>query len=197
MKPLPSIREFVVAMLVMALGTPAFATDIALDSRATYLHVCQDAALNSPAIDLAAIGIAPGDNIIIEILGDFDNGPGGDTFVSSVAVFSSSSLLLAANLLHRVPDAIAAGLPVATANTFFCNEPTDIPEDFRIASAIPNTSVQVLVPAGATHVFVCPGDHYFQDNVDPDGDYAVRIVKAPVPVASKTWGAVKALYRIE
>jgi hypothetical protein len=145
-------------------------------------------------IVLADLGIVPGESLLLEVLGDWDNGPGGDTFISTVAVFSGSATLLGPSLLNRVQDAIAAGTPTFTANTFFCNEPTDIPEDFRVATSIPNTSVVVEVPAGATHLFVCASDHHFSDNSDPDGDYAIRITKEPVQVKGTTWGAIKALY---
>jgi hypothetical protein len=181
----------------MALGTPAGATDIALDPRATYLHVCSDAALDATPVALAGIGISPGEFIVIEALGDWDNGPGADVYISTIAVFSASAVLLAGSQLHRVPDAIDVGMPVTTANTFFCNEVTDIAEDFRVALSIPNTSVIVQVPAGATHLFLSAGDHLFEDNTDADGDYAVRITEMTVAVEPTTWGAVKALYRLE
>ena len=183
------------AALIGALAAPVGAADVSLNPKATYLHVCSDAALSAPGLVLADLGVAPGETILIEILGDWDNGPGGDTFVSTCAVFSASNVLLDGAQLHRVPGAIAAGDPVTTANTFFCNELTDIPEDFRVASSVPNTSVIVQIPAGATHLFINACDHLFQDNVDPDGDYTVRITKQVLPVESITWGRVKSMYR--
>jgi hypothetical protein len=183
------------AALIGALAAPVGAADVSLDPRATYLHVCSDPALGAPALLLADLGVAPGETVLIEILGDFDNGPGGDTFVSTCAVFSAGSVLLDGAQLHRVPGAIAAGDPVTTANTFFCNELTDIPEDFRVAGAVPNTSVIVQIPAGATHLFINACDHLFYDNLDPDGDYTVRITKQVLPVEKTTWGKVKSLYR--
>jgi hypothetical protein len=192
---LPSRLGFL--LILAALVAPAGATDITLNPKATYLHVCNDAALDAPAISLSSLGLSPGETILIEVLGDWDNGPGGDTFVSTCAVFSASATLLAGSASHRVPDAIAAGLPVTTANTYFCNEPTDIPEDFRVASSSPSTSVMVQIPAGATHLFVNACDQLFDDNTDPDGDYAVRITRVPLAVEQSTWGAVKSLYRLE
>ena len=49
-----------------------------------------------------------------------------------IAVFSSSSTLLASNGPHRVPGAIEAGVDVVTATTFFGDVATDIPQDFAI-----------------------------------------------------------------
>lgn len=195
MKPRRPHCLLVVATLVIALGTSAAATDISLNPKATYLHVCSDAALNAPALVLADLAIVPGEVLLLEILGDWDNGPGGDTFISTCAVFSASDVLLDGSQLHRVPDAIAAGDPVTTSNTYYCNEPTDIPEDFRVASSAPNTSVVVQVPPDATHLFVSACDQLFQDNSDPDGDYMIRITKLALPVERVTWGGVKAIYR--
>lgn len=181
--------------LVAVFAVPAGAADVAINPKATYLHICSESALNAVPIVLADLGIVPGETIQIEALGDWDNGPGGDTFISTIAVFSASATLLPPAQAHRVPDAIAAGPPVGTAPTFFCGEVTDIPEDFRVASAVPNVSVTVVVPAGATHLFVSPGDHLFEDNSDPDGDYGIRITEVPVPVKETTWGRVKGEYR--
>ena len=89
----------------------------------------------------------------------------------------------------------APAIPLTTANTYFCNEPTDIPEDFRVASAAPNTSVVVQIPLGATHLFIIACDHLFVDNTDPDADYMIRITKQTLPVATTTWGKVKSLYQ--
>jgi len=174
---------------------PVYAADVSLNPKATYLHICGDAALNAPALALADLGVAPGETILIEVFGDWDNGPGGDMFDATCAVFSASDVLLAGTELNRVQDAIAAGNPVTTANTFFCNEPTDIPEDFLIASTVSDNSVTVEVPIGATHLFFNPNDHLFQDNSDPDGDYMVRITKLTLPVEKITWGRIKSIYQ--
>lgn len=183
------------AALVAALVAPARAADVFLNPKATYLHVCNDAALNAPALLLSDLGVAPGETIVIEVFGDWDNGPNPDTSVSTFAVFSASDVLLDGTLLHRVQDAIPAGVPLTTANTYYCNEVTDIPEDFRVASAAPNTSVVVQIPLGATHLFVIAGDHLFVDNTDPDADYMIRITKQTLPVATTTWGRFKSLYQ--
>lgn len=83
------------------------AEDIPLSSNGTYLHLCRfDPAGGATPIDLAARGIAPGTLIGLEILGDWDNNsfePGGDVYTNTWAVFSSSSLLLSSDQLHRVP----------------------------------------------------------------------------------------------
>ena len=47
--------------------------------------------------------------------------------------------------------------------------PTDIPGDFFIADTT------VTIPAGANFLFFSALDDYFGDNVDPNGDFRVRI----------------------
>jgi hypothetical protein len=164
---------------------------VSVNPKATYLHVCNDAALNAPALSLAGLGFLPGETILIEVLGDWDCGqPCADIETATGAVFSGSATLLAGSQSHRVPDAIAAGTPSATGNTFWCSSPTDIPEDFRVDAA-----VMVVVPQGATHLFIGALDSLYDDNLDSDADYSVRITAVPVPVESTTWGNVKSLYR--
>jgi len=177
------IRSFVIATLLLALGAPARATDISLNPKATYLHVCNDAALNAPAIALADLGLAPGQTIAIEELGDWNNGPAGDVILYLCAVFSSSSVLLDAAQLHRVPGAIAStGPPIISGNTVRCGTPTDIAEDFLVSYDAAHRSVVLAIPAGATHLFVAACDVLYDDNSDPDGDYAVRITAVPTAV---------------
>ena len=54
----------------------------------------------------------------------------------------------------------------------------------------------IQAPAGATHLFLSPGDHLFADNSDPDSDFAVRITALPtVSVEDGSWGRIKALFR--
>lgn len=148
-----------------------------LDSRATFIHTASaDSSLNSVAIALAPLGIAAGDRIQIMRTGEFDNGPQGDTFTSLIGVFSSSAALLPASNLHRVPGAIAAGVPYPTSVTYFGSEPTDIPEDFVVCSAdYPSGIICVVVPAGATHLFLAPHDSLYEDNSDPNSDYGYAL----------------------
>jgi hypothetical protein len=185
-----------VAAAVLAAGGQARAVDIPRSSDATYLYVCQDPAGNVVPIDLAALGVSPGQMIGLEILGDWDESffeTGGDVHTGTWAVFSSSAVLLATNQPHRVPGAIAAGNPVTTPSPYLCNqESTDIPEDFAIPAGSP---LVLVVPPGATHLFTSPADWLFYDNADPDSDYALRITIQPISVESMSWSGVKGLYR--
>ena len=108
-----------------------------IDPRATYLHTCSnpadafydDGALDAVPILLADYGLAPGDEIRIEAIGDYYNGLNDRT--KGIALFSSSATVLAASEPHRVPDAIEAGEDHVSGPTWGCGqEPMDIPEDF-------------------------------------------------------------------
>jgi hypothetical protein len=145
-----------------------------LDSKATYLHVNSDAAHDSTPIALAPLGAVPGKCIRIRQFGKYDNGPGGETFTSTIGVFSADTTLLGGSLLHRVPGAIDAGLDFTSAVTWFGSQPTDIAEDFRV-SYVDFTEVTVEVPAGAAWLFLSSGDQLFNDNSDPNSDWGVDI----------------------
>lgn len=151
-------------------------TIISLNPAATYLRTSNDPAPGAVALNLAALGISAGDRISLHRLGEWDNGPGGDTFTTLIAVFSAGDVLLPNDQPHRVPGAIAAGVPVITGPSYFGAVATDIPEDFVIAwSTYPNGEVCVIVPKGATHLFTSVGDSLFYDNVDPDRDWGLEI----------------------
>ena len=121
------------------------------------------------------------------MLGDFI-ASGSDTKTDTVGVFSSSSTLLDSSLLHRVPDAIDAGVDVSTSPTFFGSEPTDIPEDFEInTSDLGGTVIQV--PLSAKFLFVSASDSLFNDNADPTKIYGVRITRFPsIPITVRDDG---------
>jgi hypothetical protein len=58
------------------------------------------------------------------------------------------------------------------------NIATDIPQDF----AILGTGTTVNIPAGAAYLFVVAHDSYYEDNSDPNHDFAVSIrLTTPVP----------------
>lgn len=164
-------------LLLAASTTPAVAgTTLSLNPKATFLKVSSDGAAASAPVALAPLGIVPGDRIEITRVGDFDFGPGGDEGTSLIGIFSASATLLGPTVLHRVPDALDAGVDVSTSPTFFNSLRTDVSEDFVISiAAYPSGSVCVVVPAGATHLFLSVADTLYQDNTDPDGDWGATI----------------------
>jgi len=103
---LPSL--LLLAGAVLAERAPA-QTFFHLDSKATYLHVNADAAHDSTPIALAPLGAVPGQCIRIRQFGKYDNGPGGETFTSTIGVFSADPTLLGGSLL--LPANWPAGLP--------------------------------------------------------------------------------------
>jgi hypothetical protein len=165
------------AMLLVLAGNPtsskAVSTDIPLDPRATYLHMLITEFVPVP-IDLELLGIAPGDTIGLETIGDFQGSAStADTATPRIGIFSASNIILAKTNLHRIPDAIDAGDDYVTSNTFLGGEPTDVDEDFFI------DDILITVPAGAAFLFLAVPDSHYVDNSDPDGDCAVRITYTP------------------
>lgn len=164
------------AFLVLA-ALPAAAQTVVLPigPKDGYLRLSpNDSGADSTPVALTTIGVFPGQTLRTHGLGDMDNGPAGDTVLSLIGVFSTNTILLANNVQHRVPGAVEAGPDFVSAPTFTGALPTDIPEDFRVA-----TSVQlewfVEVPAGANYLFVGNHDSQWFDNSDPDGDLAVQL----------------------
>ena len=151
---------------------PAAAVSLPVSTRETFLRVDpSDVASDALILRLADYSLLPGHTIRIRSLGEFDNGPGGEAFTTLDVIFSASGTLLGPTLQFRVPDAVDAGLAIDTAPTCPNGSPTNIPGDFFVTSA----GVEVLIPAGATHLFVGTWDCFYRDNTDPDGDFAVEI----------------------
>ncbi|MCB9896455.1 MAG: hypothetical protein H6825_00500 [Planctomycetes bacterium] len=163
------------ALLALAGALPAQTIEVPIQPKATYLHAsANDMATDAVAIPLSAIPAVSGQCLRLISLGAMDNGPSGDTINSTIAVFSASATLLDKSNLHRVVDAIDAGDEFISAATLSGNQPTDIPEDFRVTSAL-QADVVVQIPVGATHVFVCNHDSQYGDNSDPNGDHRIQI----------------------
>ncbi len=161
---------------LVCLSTSVGATVISLDSRATYFQTNPfDTALDAVAIDLASLGLASGDLMRIRQVGDFSYCGSlhpecdFDTGTFTTAVFSSSALLLAHDQPNRVVGAIDWGVDVVS-------DP-DIPQDFQV----PSFDLLIVIPPGATHLFVAPPDPFYGDNHDADSDYGVSIEAVPEP----------------
>jgi hypothetical protein len=159
-------------------GSPYYVSPArrSIDPTNTYLRTDDsDDAGDAQAIDLGQLGIPPGDRVGLSRLGDYEKqGEGGR---GMIGVFSGSDTLAASDQRNRVVDAIDAGSDIRTEETFRDGNPTDIPEDFQIAATGGvKPWVTIDVPPGATHLFVSPIDNFFEDNADPDDDYAVLIM---------------------
>ena len=165
------------ATTIVFLGLAATAhaqTHVPLHPKNTYLHTNSDNSGDAVPLDLAAFGITPGMHLRIAQTGDFDPGPGGDTGISMLGIFSSTTTLLPESNLDRVADAIDAGFDFVSSPTYFGGQATDVPEDFAI-TFVGQPDLTVTVPAGAAYLFLAPHDSWYQDNTDPDGDYGVDV----------------------
>ena len=166
------------ALWLLALAPAAHAQQfIPLDSRATYLRTSNDnGALPSIPLELAALGIQPGDSLRLVVRGGYDcGGPCNDNLKGTIAVFSTSPTLLAPDQPDRVPDAVRTGFNFGTGATFYNNLSTDIPEDFGVWVGPTITEARVRVPDGATHLFVAAHDFWYSDNNDPNADYGIEL----------------------
>ncbi|HEX5011207.1 MAG TPA: hypothetical protein VFY71_12490 [Planctomycetota bacterium] len=164
-----------IALLAGSLTAASQTLTDPLGAKEGYLLVSPgDAATDSVPTALSALGAVPGQSLRIHGLGDLDFGPGGDEGLSLIGVYSSSTTILPSSNQFRIPGAIDAGTDFVSSPTFLGGIPTDIPEDFRVAtSAVPEVVVEI--PAGAQFLFVGNHDTYWTDNSDPDGDLAVEI----------------------
>jgi hypothetical protein len=152
---------------------------VQLDPRGTYLHTCNDAAKTATPINLAALGIYPGDVICLDNEGSFayTEDPGWVSY-ECIAVFSSSSSISGGSSSHRIPGAINAGEDFETWATNDCEgEPTDIAEDFLVTG----DGVIIKVPDGARYLFMCGLDSKYADNWAPSGRFGVQLSIVTVP----------------
>jgi len=163
-------------LATLALTPLAAAVIIPIPPRSAFLRASQDTVTDPVILTLATLGIAPGDLIRIRVQGEFTFNTANVISRNSVAVFSSSATLLASNLQQRVPGAIEAGVDFISAPTFNGGLPTDIPQDFRLGDHNgPLPGVDVVVPPGATHLFLSVYDSFYQDNKDTDADFAAEV----------------------
>jgi hypothetical protein len=173
------------AAVLPALG--AQTTILRLDPRASYLRASNDVPAAPMTVALSALSAGPGTWLRIGTVGGFVHiGGGVDDRYSLIGVFSAGSQILPATAAHRVPGALAAGPSFPSGVTHFGALPTDIPEDFAASRHTWGRSVLVRVPAGATHVVLGTHDSYYQDNLDPNGDFAAVIELLPAPPLAGT-----------
>lgn len=158
-----------------------------LDPRASYLRTNNDQPSAPLLLDLATLGIAPGQWLRIGTVGAYRSTNGGpDTYRSLVGVFANSPSLLPTNLQNRVVGAIAAGPAVQSGPTFHGQLPIDIPEDFDCSRFGWDTAIDVQVPGGATHLFLGTHESLYSDNVDPNGDFAAVVTVSTPPTLPGT-----------
>jgi len=160
--------------------------EVPIPVKGTFLRsTSQDGAPEAPAIvDLISKGIPVNCWAEVTYTGWFNyfgDSNTGDYYGALIGLFSTSSVLLSIDQLHRVPGAIAIGSnypyqTVTTTDDAGHNQPTDIPEDFYIGR---NSHIQV--PSNAKFLFICVPDSKYSDNygnltvtidtrIDTDGD---------------------------
>jgi len=147
-----------------------------VDARASFLlrETSDSNAQPSLIIDLSSLGFVPGDQIRLERLGEYSvRTTDPENSFGMNAVFSSTNVLLGPQSRNRVPGSINAGLNLVTQPTIAGGFETDIPDDFSVGN------LTVRIPVGARYLFVGTPDPYAGDNVDADGNFAIRLSSMP------------------
>jgi hypothetical protein len=136
-------------------GTPE--SSVPVTGFQTFLRASQGDNATAPRVfALADLDIAPGQEVELRTQGQFNG-----TVTRALAVFSTSSVVLASTVQERVPGAVqSAAPPVMTGNTYLDGLPTNIAQDFVIDRA----SLVVVVPAGAQYLVLGVNDSYYADN---------------------------------
>lgn len=114
-------------------------------------------------VDLAAVGLTPGDLITLTPAGELCVSPFIPCHAASIGgIFSSSSVINAPGFQQRVPGALDAGLPniISVAlNTFFGDLDTTVAQDFYVFAG-----TQVVIPVGAAFLDFGTLDSFYADN---------------------------------
>jgi len=127
---------------------------------ASYLLAKNDKPQPPTIIKLADIGAKAGDHLKVARVGTYNDKLElrDGTATKMAALFSSSSVVNKDNQRNRIPGAIDAGTDVTTPAYRVCiiwpfctDTPTDIAEDFSVAS-----SATVTIPTGAQYLIVAP-----------------------------------------
>ena len=169
--PIKSIFLLVIAVTIFSACTNQSKDngDFTIDSKGKFLLSSSSDGINSPLIiDLQELKLNPGDEIFIEVLGEYLRGGGSGMSNGTNAVFSTSNVILDKSELNRIPGAIDCGVDIKTNVTWFEKLPTDIPEDFDA------TSAEVVIPEDSKYLFVGVTDGYVSDNA-ADSTYRLII----------------------
>ena len=93
----------------------------------------------------------------------------------------SRYLFLACCLLCSAgPVAAQTTFPVDAQSAYLHIDTADLANnalaiDLASMGLVPGCTIAIVIPPGATHLFVSPADIYYRDNSDPDGDLGVKI----------------------
>lgn len=155
-----------VCVAALGLVASSHAVQYLINSPATYLRANGETPFFSIPVDLIAAGFAPGQTVLLQRLGSYNDfgGPIPNAF-GLTGVFSSSNVLLPWPLLNRIPGAIDAGTDWTSAPTQIGGINTDIAEDFEIDNMAGTMGpLLITIPIGAQYIFAAAQDNYYTDN---------------------------------
>jgi hypothetical protein len=143
----------------------------------TFHRVNQDpGATNAFSLPIGAFGVTPGQWLKLRCVGEWNNGVSGEVLRDMVGCFAATGVLLDGAQQNRLPQPIATGPQyVPTTGTAVGNLPLDISQDFWISRTGYASEVNVRVPAGSVHLFVCVPDSFYSDNTDFDANLGLEV----------------------
>ncbi len=143
---------------------------IRIDPKGSYYKTDpQDSPNPATRIRLSRFGFEPGDWIGLRSEGKFKYGRGErfpEIGVRVGAVFAKSDGRTFLN-----PSQPSQHTRIVTPPTWPGGRQTDIEQDFTVT----RDERLVRIPDGAEYVLFAPPDSYYEDNLDPDKDYGVRV----------------------
>lgn len=128
------------------------------------------------SLPIGAFGVQPGDWLKLRCVGDWNNGLSGDVLRDMVGCFAATGVVLTPDNQNRLPQPIAAGPAfVPAGGTAVGNLPMDVDQDFWISRTGYASELDIQVPPGTVHLFVCVPDSFHGDNSDADADLALEV----------------------
>ncbi|HLP00088.1 MAG TPA: hypothetical protein VK171_15945, partial [Fimbriimonas sp.] len=152
-----------VCVATLGVVASSHAVQYLINSPATYLLTNGETPFFTIPVDLIAAGFVPGQTVLLQRLGSYNDfgGPIPNAY-GLTGVFSSSNVILPWPILNRIPGAIDAGNDWTSLPTFIGNVPTDIPEDFEIDNMAGTMGpLLITIPAGAQYIWASAQDNFY------------------------------------
>ena len=172
------MRTATTVALALALAAHAAAQQVfPIAPTNTFHRVNQDpGAGNAYSLPIGAFGVSPGQWLKLSVVGDWNNGVSGEVLRDMVGCFAATGVVLDGAQQNRLQQPLATGPQyVPTTGTAIGNLPIDIGQDFWISRTGYANEVNVKVPAGSVHLFLCVPDSFYSDNTDLNANLGVEV----------------------